>query len=552
MQKNKLFNILDCTVRDGGYINNWDFPIEIVKKMYQTSSKCGIDIFEIGFLSDDENLPLWRRSPRNAILEVKASYIDGAKISVMLEAKTTDIEIGTPNESGIDILRVALNKNAIEASIPKMKKYKDKGYFIFIQLMGITSYNDQEIIDYTRMIDDSGYFDVIGIGDSYGSLIPDRTKEIVTLMKKHSSLMVDLHAHNNMHMGMANCLSAVDAGADYIDASMLGLGRGGGNVPLELLTAYYAKIYRNQFSVMPILELIDLYLYPITKGLEWGYSLPSVISGIYECHPYYTSKMIARREYTISQILIAAKCISEMNITGFSEQVLTDVVNTHEVIRKRDHKKLIQKFVNEYKDDVTYINRHKDRLFLILGNGPSLINETDRIKTFINKHNPIIIGANNLPEYLSQVDYHAFSNQRRFEQYIDTVSPKSKLLLSQWIDKDGLEGDYEDVIYYNSSMTDLGIKDGIITSNCRSVSILLAVVALVMGAESIYFAGLDGYLEGNALFYAEDEHKDGDYLIEKQNGNQKYINSLLEYTRRHGNKKVSSLTSTTYDFDEKN
>lgn len=544
MSSQGSFLLLDCTVRDGGYINEWDFPIPMVQEMYRASSAAGSDIFEVGFLGEDEKRPLWRRSPPWAIREVRG---DGkTRISAMLEADTVGMKLPNPRESGIDVLRVALNQDKVVQSLPKMADYRKQGYQVFVQLMGITAYRDDEILRMIQAIETSGTADYINIGDSYGSLLPDRTRHILSLMKAHTRLKVGIHPHNNIQMGMANILAALEAGADVVDGSMYGMGRGGGNVPLELIISYFGRQMPDRFDALPVLDFIDRYMLKLTQRYSWGYSLHSLLSGIYECHPYYTGKLVERREYTIEQVLKTVRIVGGSDVIGFSDQLLTSIIESGFAKDREELEINVRQFIAEHRERVPYQGRHRGREFLIMGGGPSLVRYRNEIEDYIGRHSPIVMGANNLDGMFTP-HYHAFNNQRRFQQFAPMVSGESRLILGPGIKTDLPASSYEKIVCYNSSATDLRITGGVITSNGRSIAVLMAAVALVMGAESLAFVGMDGYLgEGSPLFYAEEESKHPTDLLEKQNANQHYLEQLARCAQSMNCARLRFLTPTTY------
>lgn len=546
---NKNFKILDCTIRDGGYINNWNFKISDVKSMCKALSLSGVDIFEIGFISDKTNLPKWRVCNKEDV-----KYVIGQqqtmKISAMLEADTLGIKINVPKETGIDILRVALNKNKVLESLKKIEQYKKAGYEIFVQLMGITSYKEEELVNIIRQIEICKSVDYISIGDSYGALTPNQTFKIISLIKKNVKLKVGLHAHNNMQLGMANALAAIQAGADVIDGSLYGMGRGGGNIPTELLISYFEKIYKNRFSVLPLLEFIDRTMLSWYEQPNWGYSLHSLISGVYECHPYYTSKLIEKREYTIEQVLETAKIVNKSDVIGFSQNFLDNIIDESFLQKTIVGKLPLTEFIEKNKGQVPYKNRHQGKTFLILGNGPSIVENFEKIQKFIKEKEPIILGANNLGGNFIP-HYHAFNNQRRFEVYENNVNPYSRVLLGPGVSSFEDKANYEKIFCYNSFLEDVDIINGVITSNCRSISVLLIAVAIVMGAESIYLGGMDGYLNGalkcgSTMFYKEDESIKIEDLIEKHQSNEKFLNQLDYLLNEINGKNLKFITPSTY------
>ncbi|QIB68170.1 hypothetical protein Ami103574_02075 [Aminipila butyrica] len=542
------FRILDCTIRDGGYINNWNFSIKDVKNMCKALDLAGVDIFEIGFLNNKDGLPIWRNCDKQSVKSIR-EVRHNIKISAMLEVGTVGMQLALPNETGIDILRIALNKDKVSCCFDQIKRYKDLGYEVFIQLMGITSYTYEDLIDVIKKLDDLSV-DCINIGDSYGALIPEKTHEIISLMKRTVKAKVGLHAHNNMQLGMANALAAIEAGANIIDGSLYGMGRGGGNIPTELLVSYFQKIYNERFNVLPLLEFIDRTMLTWYQQPNWGYSLPSLISGVYECHPYYTSKLIEKREFTIDQILKTAKIVSERNVTGFSENLLEGIIEKILIQKTESGHMTLAQFISENTGKVKYLNRHDGKDFLILGNGPSIKEYYNEIEIFIKQKNPIILGANNLGKNFIP-HYHAFNNQRRFEAYRDNVDKRSILLLGPSIQLDQITWDYERIFCYNSFLNDVDIIEGIVTSNCRSISALLIAVAISMGANKIYLAGMDGYSEeliknGHTMFYEEDESTKLEDTQEKHKSNGRFLNQLDNLLYNKNGNRLSFITPTTY------
>lgn len=549
MSSNKPFLVMDCTIRDGGYINNWDFSMHTVKEMYRATAQAGSDVFELGFLGKEDSASLWRNCQPETVLEVRSAQTSAnTRISAMLEADTVGMPLGSPKETGIDILRIALNRNKIAESIPRMEAYRKQGYQVFVQLMGITGYQDIEILRVLEQLEECGYVDYVNIGDSYGSLLPERTGQIITLMKNNTKLGVGLHPHNNMQLGMANILAAVNAGADIVDGTMFGMGRGGGNVPLELILAYYGKLY-GCFDVLPVLEFIDRHMVLLSKEYDWGYSLPTLLSGVYECHPYYTSKLVEKREYTIQQILKTVQIVSNSNVIGFSDDLLTDIVESGFAKDSELHQRDVAHFVSTHKDKVPYAGRHAGRTILVLVAGTSLKDYQQQIHEYIKKNNPIVLGANNLGG-LFVPNYHAFNNQRRFKQYSSTVDATSHLLLGPGVTASKQDFAYEEIICYNSSSTPLEIQGGVITSNCRSIGVLLGAVALVMGADQLVFAGMDGYLgKGATMFYEGDESVHQEDLLAKHEENQNYLNQLFNCAKAMGCVNIKSITPTTYRLE---
>ncbi|MFW6016069.1 MAG: aldolase catalytic domain-containing protein [bacterium] len=557
---NTNVKILDCTIRDGGYITNWEFDKKMVKDVYDASSKAGIDFFEVGYLNNsDSDLPIWKRSSSEDIKAIKDG-VDGAKIAVMIDFKKID-EINIPEHSNseFDMIRVALHKNQISESVKYLKKIKNSNYIVSVQAMGITSYNVNDFQELFNAFGNANFIDYLYIADSYGSIVPQKIKELVIKFKENINCNIGFHSHNNMQMGLANTLAAIEAGVDIVDGTLYGMGRGAGNLPLESLVAYLAKEVKDKFNILPLLEIIDRHFVQLKEDYNWGYNLPYLLSGVYECHPYYTKKLVDYREFTIEDILKTVRKINNIDPIGFSEELLnkfmTDgYINVKDSANDFSISMLNSKNENISEDNnlINYKNRHIGRDFLILANGPNLKKYNKKIHSFIEKHNPIVMGPNYLDD-LFIPDYHAFSNKRRFLQYIDTVDEKSALLIGNSIEKsvikEKINRDYEIMQYINSSSNDFDIINGIITSNCRTVSILLIAIAIVMGAKRIFVAGMDGYLnyDSSYHFYKEEEARKNELIKEKHALIYKYLKQIDLYLKNNNKHSFYIITPTSYE-----
>ena len=203
--------------------------------------------------------------------------------------------------------------------------------------------------------------------------------------------------------------------------------------------------------------------------------------------------------------------------------------------------------------DVPYVKRYENRDFLIIANGPSIKEYASKIENLITRYDPVILGGNYLGG-LFKPHYHCFVNKRRFISYIDTVAPESKLLIGQYITdemiKEYTDRDYEKIYYIDVLNSDFQIKDGVIMTNCRTVSVLLAGVAIAMGAKRIFCVGMDGYIgqehKGFHFYSEKDEQDDREMVLERHFWNQKFIEQIDEYLNNKGKEGIHILTPTSY------
>lgn len=556
---NTQFEILDCTIRDGGYLNNWHFDKKLVREVYRALSKCGVDFVEIGYKGTKEYFSpdeygLWRFSFEDDICEV-ASNIKGARLAIMADyGKIKAEDFCRCQDSLIDLVRVAAHKDDLEEAAGLLGKIKEKGFSVALNAMGYSNYSRDEQSALLGLIKDAelDYFYVV---DSYGSLFPHQIEPIFEPLLNIENVKVGFHPHNNLQMAFANTLEAIRCGVHIIDSTIYGMGRAAGNLPTEVIIAYLEKEKKDRYNSIPLLNIIDRYFINLQNENKWGYQLPYMLSGMFSCHPNYAKGLVDYREYTIEDIYKALDCIRQKNSVGFSRALLDNLIGEGiigGILEAETGGKAALKTTGD-SSEVSYINRHQGRDFLILANGPTLKEYQPKIEKLIEKYDFVTLGANYLAG-LFKPDYHAFNNKRRFVSYIDTVAKESKLLIGQYISDEMIaeytERDYEKIHYLNLLNADFGIDEGVITTNCRTISVLLLGIAIVMGAKRIFCVGMDGYKDlekGSLLFYDEkDEKEDQQMIIERHRWCQRFLGQIDEYLHAKGKEGIHILTPTSY------
>jgi 4-hydroxy 2-oxovalerate aldolase len=564
MQNKKTeVKILDCTTRDGGYLNNWNFEKKFVREIYRALSKAGVDYYEIGYRGTEKyfnpkDFGLWRFSSERDIREAVGG-ISGPDIAIMADYGKIELKDFLPREKSIvSMVRLASHKNNLVPALKFLRQIKKIGYQTSLQAMGYSSYSEKERKEFAKLVS-SEDIDYVYVADTYGSFFPDEIERILEpLLRFKNRIKIGFHPHNSLQMAFANSIEAIRYGVDIIDCSMFGMGRGAGNLPTEIILAYLHDKVPDKFNVIPVLDCIDKYFITMQKKIGWGYQLAYMLSGLFQCHPSYSQKLVNFKEFTMEDIWRALECIKKRSPTGFSESLLNEIVSLGIVggIRASGNKgrQIRKQPVTSGGATPAYLDRHKGSTFLILGNGPSLKEYQNEIRQFIKKYKPVVMGANYLGG-LFVPDYHAFSNKRRFVSYIDTVAPGSKLLISKYISegmiREYTHRDYEKIEYIDTLNNDFDICNGVVQCNCRTVSVLLMGAAVVMGAERIFCVGTDGYLNldehGNPLFYEEtDEKEEGDLIIDMHKWNHKFIGQINNYLLKNGREGIHILTPTSY------
>lgn len=562
-----IVKILDCTFRDGGYINNWKFEKPQVREAYRALSRAGVDYVEIGFRGtekhfDKKEFGIWRFSIEEDIREVTANIV-GAKIALMADfGKIGKDDFCEAKDSVVKLIRMATHKNTIKEAIKLLEKIKEKGYSVSLNAMGYANYTDGERADLMDLVKRS-CLDYLCVADSYGSLFPHQIKSLFQpILGELENIKIGFHPHNGLQMAFANSLEAIRCGVHMVDSTIYGIGRAAGNMPTEIIVSYLEKEGGIRYNSIPILNIIDKYFVAMQREKTWGYKLPYMLSGMFQCHPDYAKALIDMKEYTIEDIWKALEYIKRKKPIGFSKKLLNSVIEEG-VIGGLENSKNVpmgksrpaSSEVSESKiEKVPYMNRYKGRDFLILANGPSLKEYKFQIETFIKKYTPVIMGGNYLGN-LFVPHYHAFNNKRRLTAYINTVADESILLLGQNLShalvRDFSEREYERIYYKDILKQDFDIINGVIQTNCRTIAILLMGVATVMGAKRVFGVGMDGYIGMDAKpsyhFYKEqDEKEDMEMIIERHRWCQKFIAQIDDYLHKKGQEGIHILTPTSY------
>jgi 4-hydroxy 2-oxovalerate aldolase len=283
--------ILDCSVRDGGLINEHYFSDDTVRAVYEADKDAGVDYMEIGYkaskkiFSPSENGP-WKFCDEDDIRRVVGDNPSGLKISVMADAERTDYheDLLPKEKSVIDVVRVACYINQIPVAMDMVKDAHDKGYETMLQLMAVSVVPESEI---KAALETAAGCPVqaVYIVDSFGSLYSEQVRDLAKMYLEilaPAGKEVGFHGHNNRQLAFANTIEAVIAGANRLDATISGIGRGAGNCQLELLIGF---LHNPKFRQRPILRCCRDVLAPLSKEMEWGYSIPYAITAQLNQHP---------------------------------------------------------------------------------------------------------------------------------------------------------------------------------------------------------------------------------------------------------------------------
>ena len=287
----KNLKVLDCTIRDGGLMNDHKFSDEVVKGVYEACVESGIDYMEMGYKNSKELFPLsengpWKHCDEEDLRRIVGDNDTGLKLTAMADAEKSDYQkdILPKSESVLDTIRVATYIHQIPIALDMIQDAHEKGYETTVNLMAVSVVQERELDEGVELLMESP---VIGIYvvDSFGALYSEQIQDLVERYAKYAKPAgkeVGIHTHNNQQLAYANTIHGIIHGATLLDASMAGLGRGAGNCALELLLGF---LHNPKFRLRPILACIQKHIEPMRKELMWGFDLPYMLTGFLNQHP---------------------------------------------------------------------------------------------------------------------------------------------------------------------------------------------------------------------------------------------------------------------------
>lgn len=299
--------ILDCTLRDGGYYTNWDFDKQQVDQYLEACNDLPIDYIEIGY-----------RSPVLKDYHGKYFYLplyelqdlrkrSNKKLVIILNEKDVRVEhleeLLRPIVGLVDMVRMAIDPNNLRRAIELAKAVKTYGFEVGFNVMYMSKWKDNlEFIDALGEVD--GVADYFYMVDSYGGVFPQDVKDIIDLVRSKTTCPLGFHGHDNLELALVNTLTAIENGVEIVDATILGMGRGAGNLKTELLLTVLNK--ENKFDLdFTALESAVSAISPLLEEYQWGTNLPYMISGSNSLPQKDVMDWVSTRFYSLNTIVRA-------------------------------------------------------------------------------------------------------------------------------------------------------------------------------------------------------------------------------------------------------
>jgi len=388
MQKSSLI-LLDCTLRDGGYYNSWDFSTELINDYLQVMSSISTNYVELGFrMFDTEDF-------RGACAYTTDHFInhltipDGLKIGVMVDA--SEIEsykegrvlalsklFINASKSPVSLVRIATHYSQFNEALLSCRWLKEKGYEVGINLMQIASCSEKEIEIFAHAVD-SKFVDVLYFADSMGSMHPDKVSKIITSLRKGWDGPIGIHTHDNMGQALANSIKAIDDGVTWVDSTITGMGRGAGNVQTEYLVIELAERRKIPLNIISLLSIIDKYFKPLKLEYGWGVNTYYFLAGKNGIHPSFVQKMLSDSRYDHEDLIAVLEHLRTHGGKKFSIQAIEFARNFYK---------------GEPLGNWSPVDLIEGREVLILGAGPSAKLHRYALEEYIAVKRPIVIALN--------------------------------------------------------------------------------------------------------------------------------------------------------------
>lgn len=529
----KTFHLLDCTLREAP-LENLMWGQMFIKKMIHGLENAGIDIIEVGFLT---NKPYVAGSTSFQSVEEIGKYLTNKKPGVQYVALVDygryDLRYLSPYDgNSIDAIRICFKHHQIEEVLAYASQIREKGYKVCIQHVDTMGYSNEEILRFIEKVNAFKPY-AYSIVDTFGSMYASDVSHFTKLVADNLSedILLGFHAHNNLMLADANVqlfLSEYNGKRKIIvDSSLYGCGRSAGNAHTELIAQFLNKTYSTAYDIDEILDLIDTVIVAVREKTEWGYSIPYFISGIFNAHSFNAKQLMKRHNLRSRDLLGIMGRLDETQKKKYDyallERLYVEYFDTH---------------TNDSETVQALSRKLADNKILLLGPGKTINDKKFKISDFIELNAPTVIAVNNLIEGF-KLDFIFYSSATRYKnlQYQDykTVGSPSIILTSNI--KDSSE---EELIVDYKSL----IKFGWV--NLDSSFILLLRLLQRCSINEIYAAGLDGYQDFGNTFYNTDLEVSMD-LQDRLEQTEDNLSMLRDMRKTNPDFKIHFLTQSIYE-----
>lgn len=526
----KRLKVLDVTLRDGGCVNNFDFGQEYMDKILYAQEESGVDIIEVGYIDEKEGSAIGRTKFIDEQVISKYFLHKKSKSTsyvAMIDYGKFDVnKLKRRTAQSIDGIRLAFHKCACEEVIKIGREILEKGYDLYIQPMITLRYSDEELL---RLIDvvnkqlsDATAFYIV---DSFGEMRPNDMERILNLVDHNldSKMQLGLHSHNNLQMSYSNAIALLQFPTNrniIIDSSIMGMGKGAGNLNTELLLEHMNLFYGKNYIIEPLLEVMDKVLNQIHAEFYWGYAPEYYLSSANHCTPSYASYFYNKHMLPIDQVGELLGMIDDDKKISFDKEYAEALYRKYNENKAVDDSGVVTELQN------VFLNEE----ILLVAPGKSVLESFDIIKEIALKNTVISIGLN------TDFDFLNYILTTRSEMYEKVISDGRDVIVCSNISKGG-RGRVRILNYKNWIEIDERTHDS---------SLVIALNLLkVCKVKKILLAGFDGFdLNINENYY--DKNMRQPITIEQVKKRNKYYKAFINKIKDTG-VKIEFVTHSLYE-----
>lgn len=524
-ENDKHIRLLDCTLRDGGHINQGEFGEIAIKNVIKRLVEAKIDIVEVGFLWDKVYGTDTARY--FTIADVKRILPQDKGVSEFsLMADFIDLSHLEPCDGTIKYIRLSFKRHRLEWGLKTAKILMDKGYKCFINPVNCNVYTDEQYLEVLKKVNELKPY-AFSIVDTFGVMRLRDLSHVYYLVENNldPEIAIGLHLHENFGLAYSlaqHYLSMVNPKRKIIiDGSLLGMGRDPGNLCIEQIMDYMNNEYGCNYQLEPAYDAIDDYIAPIKKQFQWGYNIPYALSAKYRLHRTYAEYLMGKWKIRTSDIERILRQVDKSESEMFNEEYI---------------EKLYRNYMSVPLDDTQTSEKLKKEIgsknILIVAPGMSITKEQKKIVEYIEKYSPYIFTVHCRPEFI-KADREFYSTIKRFDAFDNYDPSVPKLLTSNLSRYDDIQADqayfirYDKLAYHNGTFCD------------DSVMMLLNLLSQI-GIDSVSVAGFDGFSTTKQNFYIEKLSR----AVDTNKSDE--IKKLLQ--ENYQNIKINFLTSSYYDL----
>jgi 4-hydroxy 2-oxovalerate aldolase len=506
-----MTTILDCTLRDGGYYTKWDFDKDLVDQYIDTMSNLPVDYVEIGYRSPikEDYYGEYFYLPNSTIHKLRERLNKEKKIAIMINTKDCIdenhlYELVNDCRGIVDMIRFAVSPGNISHAIKLGKRTKELGFELALNIMYLSNSSEEELEQLvSQIVDEIPNIDFVYLVDSYGACYPSEVKQkLATCIKKFPDVEFGFHGHDNIQLAYANTLEAMEVGANIVDSTITGMGRGAGNLSTELICSHFNSKYKCNFDYTDLVNLVEKFN-SLKNEFNWGTSLPYMISGLEQLPQGQIMSLVSMKRYSTNNII--------------------------KMIKKDELKREVQTIPSERKLKNNTYNQSFD-LVVLIGGGQSVSKHSHILLDLTEKYNTLFIHSS--LENLKYTNYTGINNLvclpgDEYKKVNLPVNNFNKYILPNKIDPFGL---YVDDNFFFLDETDI---DKLFENNNthQDAPLLMALrAARTLNKEKIFLIGFDGYIEENIK----------NSILREEN------QSIIDTYNENFDNKLTSFTETKY------